>query len=177
MKPLLLVDVDGVLNCFGSIWTDTYEAEHFVRDLPLAYDRYTIRCRLDTADRLRELLHHFEPVWATAWTENAHPYWRHVLGLDEEPWPHIDFGPGWAPLGGTWKLPTVRQWAEEGPGAGRALAWIDDDLQPDAYEWAHNRIAAGIPTLLIKTKPHEGLGEREETRLKAFAGACSELAR
>ena len=74
MKPLLLIDVDGVLNCFGSLWSEEYDAEHFL-PIELAYDRYPIRCRKQTKERLERLLVHFEPVWATAWQENAHPWW------------------------------------------------------------------------------------------------------
>jgi len=41
--------------------------------------------------------------------------------------------------------------------ARRPLAWIDDELQPEAHAWAASR---GTPTLLISADPAEGLTRR-----------------
>lgn len=165
MKPLLLLDVDGVLNCFGSLWSDEYIAEHFVEP-ELAFDRYPIHCRKTTEALLARVLEEFVPVWATAWQEHAHGWWGPRLGLGDD-WPHIPFTGGWVGEGVTWKLPDIIAWANERPGA--PLAWVDDDLHDDAFTWAAQRLDAGVPTLLLKTKPHQGLTEAGVDRLLGFA--------
>jgi hypothetical protein len=168
MKPVLLVDVDGVLNCFGSLWTPEYEAEHF-EPLRVAYDRYTIRCRKGLADNLARLAEWFEMTWCTAWEGNAHPFFGEWLGLGHEPWPHVDWTRGWVGEELTWKLADVRR-VHDGD---RPLAWIDDDLGPDAYEWAKERNQAGAPTLLVKTNPCDGLTDKHVDQLIYFAEEVS----
>lgn len=51
----------------------------------------------------------------------------------------------------TWKLPDVRRFVGDRP-----VAWIDDDLWEDAFEWAEERSSA---TLLIRVAPHRALPE------------------
>lgn len=156
-RPVLLVDVDGVLNCFGSLWSEEYEAEHF-EPVRLAYDRYSIRCRKGLIGRLELLASAFTMTWATAWSENAHPFFGPWLNLGE-PWPHLTWTASWVGEGTTWKLPDVKKYvAEHHPST--PVAWIDDDLQVDAYEWATQRTRDGNPTLLVRTNPCDGL-ERE----------------
>lgn len=171
VKPLLLVDVDGVLNCFGSIWTPAYEEEHFYPPR-MAFSMYSIRVRKGTDERLRRLAQHFEMTWATAWCEQAHPFFGEWLELGD-PWPHLAWKAGIVGEGQTWKLADVKEFAAR--NLGRPLAWIDDDLQGDAFEWANERVEQGTPTLLVKTDPCQGIGDEEESRLLAFAGASEAI--
>lgn len=159
MKPLLLVDVDGVLNCFGAIWSPEYEAEHF-EPVRVANGRFEIRLPKGTANRLRRLADHFDMTWATAWEDGAHPFFGEWLGLGNA-WPVVKFTSGWIGEQRTWKLGDVIRYVEDRPAA-----WIDDDLQIDAYQWAMDRAA---PTLLIRTNPCHGLSDEHVERLLTFA--------
>ncbi|MET0601862.1 MAG: HAD domain-containing protein [Baekduia sp.] len=153
-KPILLLDVDGVINCFGSIWTPEYNAEHFIGGGPCAVGDFQVHVRHETPGLIRELAEAFEVVWCTAWMEEAHLL-KDLLGLPEEPWRHIEFT-GWNGMlkqGGSWKLHHVAAWLEEF-APDRPAVWIDDDLgQPD-LEWSKERSAQ---TTLFRPGPARGL--------------------
>ena len=70
----------------------------------------------------------------------------------------IEFSEGAAAQ--TWKLPDVQGFVGDRP-----LAWVDDDLGPDAFAWAEQR---ETPTLLIRTEPSVGLTEQDVGRLEGF---------
>lgn len=172
-KPILLVDVDGVLNCFGSLWSPEYEAEHF-EPTRSYHNQFTIRVRKGTAGRLARLAEHFEMTWGTAWCEQAHPFFGEWLQLGE-PWPHLNWTSAWIREGASWKLPDIQRFAEERPT--RPLAWIDDDIQGDAYQWAEERVKAGTPTLVVRTNPVDGLQDKHVEQLVFFAETTQEVAR
>ncbi len=65
----------------------------------------------------------------------------------------------------TWKLPAVKRFTAE-----RAIAWIDDDLGPDAHEWAQNRTE---PSLLLDIDPATGLVDGHVELLIEFADRVS----
>lgn len=166
-KPILLLDVDGVINCFGSIWTPEYDAEHFDGGGPRAVNGFEVRMRHETPDLIRKLGKAFDVVWCTAWMEEAHPAFQEWLGLPEEPWPHIEFV-GWNGMlkaGGSWKLHHVAAWLEEF-APDRPVVWIDDDLgQPD-LDWSKERSAE---TMLFKPGPARGLTRAIATSALKFA--------
>ena len=86
---------------------------------------------------------------------------------------HIGFGATWPMISlnasgdrrGTWKLSDVGRWCESN-AAGRPVAWLDDDLWPDAYDWAMVR----GQTLILRTLPEEGLTDAQTEELLAWAG-------
>lgn len=140
LPPLFLLDVDGVLNPFAA------------PDIPPGYQEYEFFAgeepvRLCTAHGpwLRELAVRFELVWATAWEDEANRLLAPLLTLPVLP--VIGFPP--TPFGDLDKLPAVAAFADQ-----RSLAWIDDALSPEAYEWAADRPVA---TLLLDADPAEGL--------------------
>jgi hypothetical protein len=154
--PLLLVDVDGVLNAivgfpFGTrkeaLASDTFEAEFVARNFP-------IRVPAGTRERVATLQTLFECVWATTWEESARSDLAPVLGFGAD-WPFIRFTDDF-PDGGTWKLPAVRRFAELPENRSRPLAWIDDDLEPDALEWAAHRSRSGPRTLMVRPNADVG---------------------
>lgn len=166
MKPLLLVDVDGVLNCFGSLWSPEYEAREF-EPLRIYDGAYTIRCRKGLRAQLARLAEHFEMHWCTMWEGEAHPFFGGWLGLGDEPWPYIDWSASFAAEDRTWKLTDVRQTFAD---SDRAIAWVDDDLKWDAFEWARERtVDDGIPTMLVRTNPVQGLTDENVDQLVQFA--------
>jgi hypothetical protein len=176
-RPILLLDVDGVINCFGTIWTEEYEAEHFDGGCARMSDEghFSLRVRHETGVLLRELAEVFDVVWCTAWEERAHPQFQQWLGLPEEPWPHISFQDwnGRLANGRSWKAPWVDEWAtDRGP-----IAWLDDDLGLEDARWASLRSEHHAPTMLERTRPAQGLVRHHVDRLKDFAGTVSGAAR
>jgi hypothetical protein len=156
MRPILAVDIDGVISLFGS-------------DEPP--DRATTRYQLvdgvphcislPVGDRLVRLSECFELVWASGWEDKANFYLPELLGLPDLP--HVSFD-GAARRGAAhWKLDPLEAYAR-----GRAMAWIDDNFDRSCYEWAERRPE---PTLLVLTEPQLGLEEAHVDALNAWAGS------
>ena len=139
-RPVLLVDVDGVLNPWNAVHTpDGYDEYHFFPGEPVLLSP-------GHGELLTSLMPAYELVWATAWEHRANRLITPVLALPELP--VIEF-----PLSGMdqlfRKLPAVIDAVSDRP-----CAWIDDEHQPDHYVWARGR---GVPTLLIDIDPARGL--------------------
>jgi hypothetical protein len=159
-RPLLLVDVDGVISLFG-FPAHAQPAGRFE-----TVDGIAHFLSATAGEHLRRLTDAFEPVWCTGWEEKANEYLPHALGLDG-PWPHLSFERHAAPgqsLRGHWKLDAIDAYA-----GGRALAWIDDAHGDACETWAAARQATGSPTLLVTTEPAVGMTERDVERLLAWA--------
>lgn len=151
-KPLLLIDVDGVLN--PRIGLVAPVPEPFVE-----YRDPVIRLALAPLHGawLLELGELFELTWATSWEADANRVIGPRIGLP--PLPHIELRDVDQP--GTWKLGAVRRFVGD-----RAAAWIDDDLGLDVEEWAMQRQA---PTFLVRTDPRIGFLREHVDALAEFA--------
>jgi hypothetical protein len=159
-KPLLLVDVDGVISLFGFA-QHARPAGRFEMVDGIAHF-----LSATAGEHLRLLSDAFEPVWCTGWEEKANEYLPHALGLDR-PWPYLSFeraaGPG-ATTQGHWKLDAIDAYAGE-----RRLAWVDDAHGAACEAWAARREGAGSPTLLVTTEPEVGLAAPHVERLLRWA--------
>jgi hypothetical protein len=156
-KPLLLVDVDGVISLFGFSPDALPEGEW------LHVDGILHLCSARAAQHLPGLSDHFELVWCTGWEEKANDYLPQWLGLPGElPYLQFERNPGKARA--HWKLQAIDDFA----GHERPLAWIDDALDDACRQWAAER--AG-PTLLVQTEPSTGLDAFHAAELRAWAGA------
>jgi HAD domain in Swiss Army Knife RNA repair proteins len=153
--PLLLMDVDGVLNPYpGS---------------PAGYGEYVIfsedeepvrLCPLH-GDWLRELAGHFNLVWATSWGEAANLHLCPFFGLSE--FPGFPFPP--TPFEASAKVPAIDSFVGDNP-----VAWVDDMVTVEARVWARERTP---PTLLVEVDPALGLTRDAIEELLAWRLALS----
>lgn len=157
-RPLLLIDVDGVLSLWGfapdgrpdGVWTSVEGIVHFLSE--------------QAARHLLAVLADFDPVWCTGWEEKANEHLPQLLGLG--PFPYLEFdGTAGTSTPGHWKLAAIDAYA-----GARPLAWIDDAFNDACRAWAGAREA---PTLLVRTVPDEGLAARHAEALRAFARSLS----
>ena len=154
-RPILFVDVDGVISLFG--FSDE-------RPLPGSFHQVDgiVHCLGHYAGaRLGRLAERYELVWATGWEEKANEYLPRLLGLTARTLPTLTFD-GRAVWGTAhWKLAAIDEYAGDRPAA-----WIDDSLDARCERWARERRA---PTLLVRTEPATGIEDEHVERLLAWA--------
>jgi HAD domain in Swiss Army Knife RNA repair proteins len=154
-RPLLLVDVDGVISLFG------FDPHHPPAGQWLSVDGIAHLISATAGDHLRRLGARFELAWCTGWEEKADEYLPYVLDLPER-FPHISFADAVPKSEGHWKLEAIDRYA----GADRPVAWIDDAHDARCTSWASARLG---PTLLVSTDPAVGLTEEHVVRLLDWA--------
>lgn len=152
-KPLLLVDIDGVISLFGSSLATQAGSFHSIDGMPHFLSS-------TAAAHLLDLAQDFELVWCSGWEEKANEHLPHLLGLPPS-LPFLRFDRAVGRSNAHWKLAAIDTYAGE-----RALAWIDDALSAACHEWAAARAA---PTLLVQTAPEHGLTAREAQLLTTWA--------
>ena len=154
-KPLLLIDVDGVISLFD--WNRVRGPRVLVDGIP-----HHLSAAAGAA--LRDLTPSFEMVWCTGWEERAEEHLPRELEL-EGGWPHLHFdraqGPGHT-THGHWKLAAIDAFA----GPHRPVAWIDDAHDEACERWV---VARPGPTLLVTTDPALGLDATHARVLLAWA--------
>jgi hypothetical protein len=162
--PILLLDVDGVLNAA-------------LLDLPVGWRRGTFNGFLlswdpTVTDRLRGLHEagRVEIQWLTTWAEKADELLAEPMGLPRGLRVHAREGVASTGFtgqlrgaSGWWKLAAAREVALAEPG--RRIVWIDDDLAVqagDVTEWlgANPHVLVVAPDLFIGLT-HEQLDEIE----------------
>jgi hypothetical protein len=152
-KPLLLIDVDGVLNpTFGG-----KESKGWVKHKLMGYN---VSLNRQHGDWLNALSEHFELVWATTWNDDANKYIGPNIGLPKLPVAFMDTSASVGPLE-TWKLPSVKAYVGDRP-----FAWIDDDIHHDVGLWSYHRKS---PMLPMKIDPRMGLQKHHIKKLEDFA--------
>jgi hypothetical protein len=160
-KPLLLVDVDGVISLWGfppdarpvGAYASVDGMPHFLS--------------AEAGRHLQALAGAFDLVWCTGWEEKANEYLPGALGL-QGPLPYLSFDrhvPSGTTMPGHWKLGAI-----EAHVGDRPAAWIDDAFNDACHEWAAARQA---PTLLVETTPEEGLIQRHADLLTAWSRTVS----
>ena len=152
-RPILAVDVDGVVSLFGFEEAPSAERVRF----EMIDGR--LHCVSLAAGRLlRRLGEAYDLVWATGWEGRANDL-ASLLSLPELP--YLTFG-GAARFGSAhWKLEPLERYA-----SGRALAWIDDSFDESCYQWARERAE---PTLLVPIESATGLEDVQAEALLAWA--------
>jgi hypothetical protein len=154
-RPVLAVDVDGVISLFG------FDAP--IEDLGGRFHLIDgmAHCISDVAGaQLRRLAEVYELVWATGWEDRANDHLPRILGLPEG-LPCLRFD-GRARFGTAhWKVEAIDEYA-----GARPLAWIDDSLDKSCRAWAASR---GAPTLLVPTESHVGITDAHTEALLSWA--------
>jgi hypothetical protein len=146
-RPVLAIDIDGVISLFGF---DESMQPGGASKAPGEFHLIDgiLHCiSLETGPRLERLARSYELVWASGWEDRANDHLPGILGVPELPYLTFD---GRAQFGTAhWKLDALDDYA--GP---RPLAWIDDSLDESCFRWAGERSA---PTLLVATESDVGL--------------------
>jgi hypothetical protein len=154
-RPLLLIDVDGVISLFGFDHRSPPAGRYQLVDGIAHFLSGT------AGAQLRRLGEAYELAWCTGWEEKANEYLPLALGLDG-PLPHVVFDHGERPPRAHWKLGAIDRHVD----GARPLAWIDDAHDDGCLSWAAERPA---PTLLVTTDPAVGLTEAQVDRLLGWA--------
>jgi hypothetical protein len=184
MRPLLLLDVDGVLNILGDDTQPSWDVIMTGRAVAdgmaytITWSPEVIQAVLDWIDQGVEV------QWLTTWGHDANTSMRHLIGMPELPvagtydenWAgavesastrsHAEMAPA-APdplTGAWWKYDVVKRLLDEHPD--RLLVWIDDELfRPTRFRrWAeaHERV--------YPTGPDGDLGLTQENLDEIEAG-------
>jgi hypothetical protein len=163
-KPVLLVDVDGVLNPYahqGALaagWeTHRIAARQPGRDVAVTY---TVYLNPDHGSWLVELAYDFDLAWATTWEEQANTLIAPKIGLSQPlPVAAVVWGRhGYDKVAGIAALV-----------GDRPCAWLDDDPGYAGFEWSDERRARDIPTLIITPDPAIGFTRAHKDKLRRFA--------
>ena len=162
-RPLLMVDIDGVISLFGAPVVEqppgaTLEGSfHSIDGMPHFLSS-------TAAAHLLALQPLFDLVWASGWEDRANDHLPHLLGLPPA-MPFLRFARSPGRANAHWKLDAIDTYAGQRP-----LAWIDDAFNPACHAWAQERPA---PTLLVQTRPERGLTTQEAERLASWAQALA----
>lgn len=158
-KPLLFVDVDGVIS--------TYGFDHAAGPPGTFHNIEGIVHHIspDAAGCMHALVPHFELIWATGWGDRANDHLIYLLGLPGE-LEVVDFKVEPSADGsGHWKLSALTERALDLP-----IAWIDDGHNEACDLWARER---GAPTLLVSTEPSVGVTEEHVDELVAWSSGLA----
>ncbi|MCU1519351.1 MAG: hypothetical protein JWQ75_4072 [Pseudarthrobacter sp.] len=155
MKPIILLDIDGVLNPAARPGAGGDRPE-----LGLPEAMVALIWRLARCGRI---------AWVSSWPADLTAGLEAQLQLDVEPLRVtlvVRNGDGDEP---TPKLRSVARWLDRMEASGEAdwdsVVWIDDVLGPDARAWARN---FGRPVLLEKPVPAQGLLEAHVVGVEVF---------
>jgi hypothetical protein len=151
-KPLLFLDIDGVLSLFG------FTSDSRPDGVWLNVDGIVHLISATAAEHLQRLGAAYELVWCSGWEEKANEHLVAALTLGG-PLPFLTF----PPADGTrhWKLASI-----EAHALDRPLAWVDDAHDDGCHAWAAQR---GAPTLLVATDPAVGLTHAQVDELERWA--------
>lgn len=182
LKPLMLLDIDGVLNIYRAwIPMGTYTDDEgrqrtryrapasLVRGKALQYD---LLLHPEHPRWIAELEERFDVRWGSMWQDKAW-HFGEAAGYGVG-WDWVDFDALYEFTGkfsqmrgagvGPYKDSGIRKTLGDRPGV-----WVDDDMTPSQKAWAADRDAAGIPTLFIQPNPKHGLTAVHMDRIRAFA--------
>jgi hypothetical protein len=152
-RPVLLMDIDGVLNPYAASTCPTgYSEYQLFPDDPEPH-----RLCVQHGAWLAELSNTFDIAWASAWGCMAHELLGPILGIERFPFvpmPPIPFPPAE-------KVPVIDSYV-----GARPAAWLDDLIGDEGHAWATSRTH---PTLLLAVDPALGWTRNEVEQLLTWA--------
>jgi hypothetical protein len=157
MRPILFLDVDGVLIPYGV--TEAVPDSATVAMVGPDTDDEQLG-RINPALGARLLALGCDLVWATGWEDEANEVIAPRVGLPELPvlsWTHTTMVSGWL----HWKTATIVEHAQ-----GRPFVWVDDELT--GHDRDYVALAHGAPALLHRIDPHHGLTEADVDMIGAW---------
>jgi hypothetical protein len=159
-KPLLYVDIDGVLSLFG------FHSDTRPQGMWLNVEGIVHLISASASENLHRLAAAFDLVWCSGWEEKAN---EHLLGALVLPdaLPFLTF-PAQDGAPRHWKLAAI-----EAHAGDRPLAWIDDAHDDSCRAWAAERPAR---TLLVSTDPATGLTIAHVEALEHWAAGLTRAA-
>ena len=158
-RPLLLIDVDGVISLYG------FDSARPPAGRFLLVDGILHFLSATAGEHLRELSRSFDLAWCSGWEEKANDYLPSALGLPGS-LPHVSFDDPTRLVAAHWKLNGIDRFCVD---PSRPLAWIDDAHDDGCGTWAQGRPG---PTLLVTTDPSVGITDTHVTELLAWASAA-----
>lgn len=174
-KPLLLLDIDGVLNAFAP--------RSGLRSTDI--NGYRILLNPDHVEWVREFEKHFEVVWSTMWRSEARRSFAPEAGFGAK-WDYIDFNHYWNDEALSMRIMAESQHLTTGWSRGlgsvgeykhpgfvqtiddRPAVIVDDDLALWQHDWAVER-SLSVPTETIQPDPNVGLCATEAELILQFA--------
>lgn len=168
-KPLLLLDVDGVINVFNGS-----QRGYIMHRATVGHGTFPLKIRTEMSVWLEKLSEHFHLVWCTMWNDEANTHIGPVVGLPVLPYVPVYGRYRGAVYAESDRLlhPKVHAIKEHVPG--RAFAWVDDEISRRDLLWAENRSKAFAPTHLEKTDERQGLIDHQVKRLVTWAMSLKE---
>lgn len=161
-KPLLGVDIDGVISIFadgaGLQPGSEPTARAGGRFEYLLIDGIPHCISIAAGERIERLAGHYELFWASGWEDRANDHLPNLIGIPELPYLKLNGTPDDEEH---WKLGPIAEYA-----GNRPLAWIDDNFDQSCFDWAESREA---PTLLVPTEPEHGFEEAQAEVLVQWA--------
>ncbi|MBA2460612.1 MAG: hypothetical protein H0V45_02395 [Actinobacteria bacterium] len=151
-RPILLLDVDGVLNPFPECPEGFDEHDFFPGD------DEPVRLARTHGAWLAELGEVFDIAWATGWGVDANRLLCPFFDLPE--YALVDLPP--IPFEAREKVPAISAFV----GSDRPAAWMDDMITPEAVRWAEERSA---PTLLVQVGSATGLTRAQVDQALSWA--------
>ena len=172
MKPLILIDVDGVVNAFGkrgwpqgTRWYDLFADG--------GDETYRLRVAAPVLDAIDRWTGRADVQWHTTWQEHVYNWTKQVNFT----WLPTTYAPEYKlwdnqHAKGWWKVPAVIRALEQRP-----VVWIDDDINYDRKGGIQVREAnPHMPRFLVCPNSTEGLVAKEIDRINAWLDKVDEWA-